>query len=404
MQNLFIARYDVDGVKRTVAFDKSRFNEDSASAYLKKNNIQNFLFFFEPYEPTPFGDNGILFKGDVGFDITLETLQPHLDAGKEIIFDSFGGDLWEGLKMHDAISLMKVKPTIGVLGSCASAATLPILATPNSWITDNSRFLVHNPWTMAMGDDADLAKVALDLKQEKENIAAMYAKHTGREVGEMIELMSEEKFLTAKEAVDYGFIKSIKNNSETKNETEMKETDEELKNRVSAMEKITNKLKNIFAPPKNIVVQDVNGVEIDFYEAETEEQIVEGAVANVDGVPAEGDYEREGVGTYKFAEGKLTEIVPVEEEEDGEEMAQLKEENEQLSAQVTELKNSVAAITAERDTAVQSNSEAETLLGTLQEEITSIKSSFSDEKPKPNVPGGDENKKPKFTYKSKKNK
>ena len=46
-KNIFVARYtDKNGVKRTVAFDKTKYNQEEAEKWLNTNNIQNFLFFF----------------------------------------------------------------------------------------------------------------------------------------------------------------------------------------------------------------------------------------------------------------------------------------------------------------------------------------------------------------------
>ena len=173
--NKFLARYNENGIDKSILFDKSKFTEESAAAYLNAHQIKNFFFFFEPYEPTPFGSNSIIFKGDIGFDITTETILPYLNEGKEIILDSFGGDLFEGWKIHDAIKMLGTNPSIGVIGSCASAATMPLLASENSWMSENSRFLIHNPSTWEAGDDEAMRNTANELEKEKLKLANFYA-------------------------------------------------------------------------------------------------------------------------------------------------------------------------------------------------------------------------------------
>jgi hypothetical protein len=143
----FIARYEDNGIKKSIFFDKILFNEAKAEEWLNNNGIQNFLFFFEPEPPKPIGENSMLFKGEVGFDITMDVLLPHMTAGKVIILDTFGGNNWEAMKIYDAVKGLDINPSIGVLGTCASAGMQILLSTSNRWITPNSRGLIHNPWT-----------------------------------------------------------------------------------------------------------------------------------------------------------------------------------------------------------------------------------------------------------------
>ena len=88
--------------------------------------------------------------------------------------------------------------------------------------------------------------------------------------------------------------------------------------------------------PKNLIVQDVNGNELDFGESvQTPEQIAVGATATVGGNPANGDYAMPDGTVYVFENGTLTEIKAPESEED---MDALKTENETLKAENEALK------------------------------------------------------------------
>ena len=44
-----------------------------------------------------------MLKGEVGWEITLETIMPYVEAGKDIVLDTYGGDLWEALSIYDAL-------------------------------------------------------------------------------------------------------------------------------------------------------------------------------------------------------------------------------------------------------------------------------------------------------------
>ena len=63
----FIAKYSQNGVEKVVSFDASRFDKDRAEKLLAANGIQNFFFFFEPFEFTDMPDGSLMVSGEVGF-------------------------------------------------------------------------------------------------------------------------------------------------------------------------------------------------------------------------------------------------------------------------------------------------------------------------------------------------
>jgi ATP-dependent protease ClpP protease subunit len=338
MINRFLAKYVQNGITRTVVFNKERHTKEDAENWLNDHNINNFFFFFEPIEPKAIDDNTMLFQGDVGFDITTDIIMQHVNEGKDIIIDSGGGNHFEGLKIHDRIMLSGKNPTIGVIGICASAAFDILMAGEKRWVSENSRGLIHNPWTYAEGDDAAFFSIAKDLQTEKNEVAKLYAKITGNSIEDILALMKEERFMTPKEMLDLNFITEIR--TKTKNENEMTEKEKELTEKVGKMESVLNALKNLFTGKpqvKNLSVQDANGIEINFPDIEEESQITVGLGADIDGSPASGSYVvgsgmHEGK-TLVFENGTLTEIIePVE--ETNEEMEALQAENASLKEQL----------------------------------------------------------------------
>lgn len=398
----FVARYDVNGVTKSVWFNKSSFDEEKARGWLNAHDIKNFFFFFEPYEPTPFGEDGMLFKGEVGFDITTEILLPHIGAGKKIILDSFGGSLFEGWKIHDSIKALGVTPEIGVIGSCASAAVQIFLASENRWLTENSRLLIHNPWAMEAGDDEAMRKMANDLEAEKIRLAKFYSTITGKSAADMLALMKEERFMDADECLQLGFTKQIKNKLIT-NENEENMTNQEVGEKLNGLERVLNSFAekfNKFFSPKNIMLIDVNGVELDFPEAETMEQIAVGMTVTAGGEPANGDYTMEDGTIYRCENGSLIEIVAPA-GDDSEQVEQLQEQVATLTNQLSEAQTQLQAAITERDGLQNSLAEMGASFEGIKNEFATFKTQFSKGNPSPvNTPpatktGG-------FSYKKKK--
>ena len=91
----------------------------------------------------------------------------------------------------------------------------------------------------------------------------------------------------------------------------------------------------------NKVIQDATGAEIDFTELPDDGVIEVGAIATINGKPAQGEYLLPDGFTYVFEAGELVEII--EPEEDAE-AAALRAENKALKRQLTTIKSEVLAL------------------------------------------------------------
>ncbi len=339
-QSTFVARYKEDGKPKVVSFSKALYTPESAKEWLKAKGINNFFLFFEPYPAIYLDDNTVILRGDVGFDITADNILEHVQAGRTIILNTGGGDLFEGWRIHDTIKYLNTNPSIGVIGSCMSAGTAILMATENRWMSKNSRTLVHNPWSFEVGDDERMRTTANMLEAEKIQLAELYASVSGKSVDEMLALMKEERYLNANQSLAYGFVKEIKADIELNTEIEM--TNDELTTKIEEGHKgILDKILALFRKQgviKSLVVKTADDQNLDFGEDIKEaSEIAVGSPATVDGKPAEGEYTMPDGTVYVFAGGKVTEIKPpAEEEKEDPAAAALKAENENLKAQLTE--------------------------------------------------------------------
>jgi len=69
--------------------------------------------------------------------------------------------------------------------------------------------MIHNAWGGTQGDARDMRKQADVLDKITNEIAEVYVKKTNIPYDKVIEMMNEETWLTAKEAVALGFVNSI---------------------------------------------------------------------------------------------------------------------------------------------------------------------------------------------------
>ena len=127
-----------------------------------------------------------------------------------VAFNSIGGDLFDGLAIHNALSRLGERCTGRVDALAASAASVAVCGAHKVVIASNAMLMIHNPWTYAAGDAEDLRKVATALDQAMEAIIAAYkAKAPDIDEVELRRMVNAETWLTASEAVALGLADSV---------------------------------------------------------------------------------------------------------------------------------------------------------------------------------------------------
>ena len=125
-------------------------------------------------------------------------------------FNSIGGDLFDGLAMHNALSRLGERCTGRVDALAASAASVAVCGAHRVVIAANAMLMIHNPYTYAGGGAEDFRRVADVLDQTLEAIIAAYkAKAPDIDEAELRRLVAAETWLTANEAVALGLADEV---------------------------------------------------------------------------------------------------------------------------------------------------------------------------------------------------
>ncbi|WP_460152742.1 head maturation protease, ClpP-related [Pseudomonas sp. S2_B07] len=125
-------------------------------------------------------------------------------------FNSIGGDLFDGLAMHNALSRLGERCTGRIDALAASAASVAVCGAHRVVIASNAMLMIHNPYTYAGGDAEDFRRVADVLDQTLEAIIAAYkAKAPDIDEVELRRLVAAETWLTANEAVALGLADEV---------------------------------------------------------------------------------------------------------------------------------------------------------------------------------------------------
>jgi ATP-dependent protease ClpP protease subunit len=123
--------------------------------------------------------------------------------------NSPGGDVFDGRAIANALTQHPAHVVAHIDGHAASAATYVALAADEVEIADGGFFMIHNAWTVALGNANDFEATAGILRKVDASIVADYQRKTGKSPETISEWMDAETWFTAEEAVEHGFVDRI---------------------------------------------------------------------------------------------------------------------------------------------------------------------------------------------------
>ncbi len=145
-----------------------------------------------------------------GDEVTPKEFKSDLDELGEIdtlniYINSPGGDVFAGQTIYSILKRHKAHKKIYIDGLAASIASVIAMAGNTIFMPKNAMMMIHNPWTIGMGNAKDFRKLAEDLDKIRESLIAAYEGHSVLTRDEIIEIMDSETWLTATECEEYGF-------------------------------------------------------------------------------------------------------------------------------------------------------------------------------------------------------
>lgn len=166
---------------------------------------------------------GDSFWGDT---VTAKSILKQLDEMGEIEeidlrINSQGGQVFHAAAIYNAFKDHPAKITVHIDGIAASAASLIAMVGDTIRISENAFVMIHNPMNYAFGEAKDLRKAAQTLDQIRKSAIATYAERTGQSKAKIGEMMDEETWLSADEAVEKGFADEVSKNKSKGEKSEM---------------------------------------------------------------------------------------------------------------------------------------------------------------------------------------
>lgn len=147
-----------------------------------------------------------------GDEVTPKQFRDELNALNgdiEVYINSPGGDVCAASQIYTMLKEYKGNVTVKIDGLAASAASVIAMAGTTVTMSPTAMMMIHNPWTVQVGDEDEMRECAEYLAEFKESIINAYEIKTGLSRKEISELMTAETWMNAKKALELGFCDKI---------------------------------------------------------------------------------------------------------------------------------------------------------------------------------------------------
>ena len=119
--------------------------------------------------------------------------------------NSGGGSVFDGFAIYNLLDQYDGAVNVKIDALAASAASVIAMAGDTIEMADNALMMIHDPWTVAVGDSNDMKKTAELLDKIRDSIVTTYQSKSKLSAGDIGAMMKSETWFSAAEAIENGF-------------------------------------------------------------------------------------------------------------------------------------------------------------------------------------------------------
>jgi len=139
----------------------------------------------------------------------LEAEDPDTDI--RLYVNSPGGDAYAGLAIYDAMQFVKPDVQTFCIGMAMSAGAMILAggAAGKRHVLPNAKVMIHQGSGGTRGTPADIQIAAREILSLTRRYAEVIARHSGRDVEQVMRDIDRDRFLSPEEAVEYGIADQV---------------------------------------------------------------------------------------------------------------------------------------------------------------------------------------------------
>jgi len=123
----------------------------------------------------------------------------------DVVISSPGGSVFEGMAIYDALKASGKTVNTSILGLGASIASVIFMAGEKREMGEGSQLMIHNALTTQGGNKHELSEAIERLDAIDAQMSTIYINATGMDEGTVAEMLRQETFMNADEAIEKGF-------------------------------------------------------------------------------------------------------------------------------------------------------------------------------------------------------
>jgi ATP-dependent protease ClpP protease subunit len=147
-----------------------------------------------------------------GWGVNAKDFRAKLKGAGDVVLkiNSPGGSVFDGVAIYNDLKAHKGNVRVEITGIAASIASIIAMAGNEIAIAENAMMMIHNAWTIAIGNAEELTAQADVLSKIDGQLALTYAAQKGTPgIRAIKQMMADETWMTGKEAKDSGFATEI---------------------------------------------------------------------------------------------------------------------------------------------------------------------------------------------------
>lgn len=209
-------------------------------------------------------------SGDIGESNTPSNVKEQIEGFKlkpddtiRVVINSEGGSVFDGFDIYNQLKALDNKVITEVRGMAASIASLIMLAGDEIELSQASTVMIHRAMTMAMGNSEEIEKQVKVLNTIDDVLISIYSARTGLEKTDVGNLLSEETWFTAEEAVEAKLADTVIHKAAAKFAAQINYNMNDKKNALQKLfAKWTNETEVVEETTKEEVVENANETEV----------------------------------------------------------------------------------------------------------------------------------------------
>jgi ATP-dependent Clp protease protease subunit len=191
-------------------------------------------------------ENRIVFMiGEISYRMATEVIMKllyldNLKRGVDIslYINSPGGSVDDTMAIYDTIQFIGSSVATYCIGRAQSGAAVVLAAGTKGkrHALPHAKVMLHQPWGGVTGQATDIRIQADEILKAKKMINEILARHSGMPMEKIEQETERDKYMSAKEALEYGLIDEVLHEQEDKHKTK-KDKDEKDKDEKNKDEK-----------------------------------------------------------------------------------------------------------------------------------------------------------------------